>query len=135
MGGKIDIQIWHREKVLQLRRLDRLVQSDDFTYLWGCSTELDKIRVRFMINLMHYDTLKHWMQKLNLTYESYSIRDLRTLASKHHIGYYSRKTRVELIEALTEKGVLDANTVKPLDRNETATNSSGCEKRSGGLIN
>ena len=119
MGGKIDIQIQHRNKVLRLRRLDRLVQSDDFTFIWGHITAQEKQTVKLWINWVRYDTLKHWMSKqLDLKFKMYSIRDLRALASKNHVRYYSRKTRAELIRALTEKGVLDGDAGRPFGKDE-----------------
>lgn len=131
MGGKIDIQIKHRERVLLVRRMDRLIQSDDFAYIWNRITDKEKQTIKFTINLMHHDILKRWMQKqLDLGYESYSIRDLRMLASKHHVRYYSRKTRAVLIKVLTEKGVLNGNTGGSFDSNETIPSHCGCKKGS-----
>ncbi len=136
MGGKIDIQIKHRERVLRLRRLDRLVQSDEFTFIWCRISDEEKQTVKLMINLVHYDILKHWMLKqLDLKFKMYSIRDLRALASKNHVGYYSRKTRAELIKALTEKGVLDDNPQGPFNKNEATSSCSGRQEVPGELIN
>ena len=124
MGGKIDIQIKHREKVLELRRLDRLIQSDEFSYIWCRVTQKEKDTASFFIWLGEYNHFKKWMQtQLDLGYKLYSVKDLRTLASKYHVPYYSRKAREELIEALTEKGILDGNTSEALGRNEA---TPGC---------
>ncbi len=129
MGGKIDIQIKHRNKVLTLRRLDRLIQSDDFTFIWCRISHEEKKAASFLIWLEEYDHFKNWMSKqLDLKFKMYSIRDLRALASKYHIGYYSRKTRAELIKALTDKGVLDGNTNGPFNQDETVPSCCGCKK-------
>ena len=91
MGGKIDIQIKHRNKVLTLRRLDRLIQSDDFTFIWCRISHEEKKAASFLIWLEEYDHFKNWMSKqLDLKFKMYSIRDLRALASKYHIGYYEK---------------------------------------------
>ncbi|MEE9548733.1 MAG: hypothetical protein V3V68_05195 [Nitrosomonadaceae bacterium] len=136
MGGKIDIQIKHREKVLKLRRLDRLIQSDEFTYIWRKINSTEKLKVRIIIEEGFYYNLKTWIQdRLDLGFKLYSIRDLRALASKHHVSYYSRKTRAELIKALVEKGVLDGNTGGTLGKDETIPSSCGCQEGSSGPIN
>ncbi len=136
MGGKIDIQIKHREKVLRLRRLDRLVQSNDFTFIWSRITDREKLEVTHLINMGQYVALKIWILKqLGLGFESYSYRDLRALASKHHVRYYSRKTRAELIKALTDKGVLDGNTNGPFNQDETVPSCCGREKVPSGAVN
>ena len=136
MGGKIDIQIKHREKVLRLRRLDRLVQSDEFTYIWQRITDKEKRTIELWINWGRYDTLKHWLlDHFNLGFEMYSYKDLRALASKNHVPYYSRKTRAELIKALADKGVIDGNSNRPLNQNETLPSACGCEEGPSGSVN
>ncbi len=136
MGGKIDIQIKHREKVLTLRRLDRLVQSDEFTYIWDEISSAEKLKVTRLIQEGQYVALKIWMLKqLDLGLELYNHKDLRMLASKHHIPYYSRKTRAELIKALTEKGILDGNANRPLSQNETLSGARRHKKMSSGPVN
>ena len=136
MGGKIDIQIKHREKVLRLRRLDRLVQSDEFTYIWSRIDTVEKEAASFLIWSEEYEHFKNWLQKqLDLKFESHSHRDLRALASKNHVPYYSRKTRAELIKALADKGVIDGNSNRPLNQDETLPSACGCEEGPSGSVN
>jgi len=135
MGGKIDIQIKHREKVLRLRRLDRLIQSPEFTHVWCRIGHEEKKAASFLIWLEEYDHFKNWIQgQLDLGFELYSIRNLRDLASKHHIRYYSRKTRAELIEVLTEKGVLDGNIGESFSQDEATFDSCGRQKVASGSL-
>ena len=135
MGGKIDIQITHRKKVLRLRRLDRLIQSEEFEHVWCRIGEEEKKIALRMIQSGQYNTFKHWLEaQFDLGFKMYSIRDLRTLASRYHVRYYSRKTRAELIKALTEKGVLDGNTGGPLGQDETTSSHCGCKKMSSGSL-
>ncbi len=136
MGGKIDIQIKHREKVLRLRRLDRLVQSNEFTYIWDEVSSAEKLKVTCLIQEGQYEDFKHWLlDHFNLGFKSYSVRALRGFASMNHIPYYSRKTRVELIEALTERRVIDGNTNRPLNKDETLPSACGCEEGPSGSVN
>ena len=134
MGGKIDIQIKHREKVLRLRRLDRLIQSEDFTFVWCRITDQEKLEATHLIHMGRYVALKIWLQK-QLDLKLYSHRDLRALASKNHVPYYSRKTRAELIKALADKGVIDGNTNRPLNKDETLPSACGCEEGPSGSVN
>ena len=129
MVKQIDlIKSEHHKETLNLRRLDRLVQSDDFNIAWERSTEKSHNCVLWHIKKRHYKIVKDWVFHYRyFNFQYFSIRDLRNLASKHHIPYYSRLSRPALISALVKKGVSDGikeDYFDTIGHNAAATNYS-----------
>ena len=106
----VETQAQHHWLMLNYRNQDRIFQSEAFIEAWdnACADERKCILALF-IKPNPYE-LKRWVLRMIIEgLGQYPIKILRQLASYHGIKNYSRMSRVQLLDSLTEKGVADGS--------------------------
>ena len=99
-------QIEIRRRTLDTRAINRLVQTEAFEKAWKAASHDERTKMASAINDVDLDFVRVWIRAVNRkTLIDLSIRDLRNLASRHHIKNYSRMQKEDLVSALIEKGI------------------------------
>lgn len=133
---QLQVQLDHHKKVLEFRRFDRLVQSEEFGDAWTVADKGEKINAEIIIRIKAYLLLQQWIrQMLYVNFEKHTVRQLRELASRHHIQYYSRMLHGDLVEALNKKGVADDVTTATIERDATDSEDCRCTRQTDPIIN
>lgn len=133
---QLQVQLDHRKKVLELRRFDRLVQSEEFGDAWTVADDKEKVKAEILIRVELYVLLQKWIrQTLYDNFEKHTVRQLRELASRHHVPYYSRMLHEDLVRALNKKGVTDDVTGRITGHNATDSKNCRCASQANSAIN
>lgn len=133
---QLQVQLDHHKKVLEFRRFDRLVQSEEFGDAWTVADGEEKGKAMFLIQFEAYTSLQKWIrQMLYVNFEKHTVRQLRELASRHHIQYYSRMLHGDLVEALNKKGITDDVTTATVERDATDSEDCRCTRQTDPIIN
>lgn len=102
----LEFQIEIRRRTLNTRAINRLVQTEAFAEAWKVATEDERKAMAAAINDCDIEYVRMWIRKVNRkTLIDLTIRDLRGIASRHHIKNYSRMQKDDLVSALIEKGI------------------------------
>jgi len=95
----VDLKATVRRMTLNLRAVNRIVQTDDFTDLWEKSHDRESV-IQYIkdINII---ALRNWIHD-SLDLRDMSYRQLIALCQKHHVTNYSRMQKEEMVKALGE---------------------------------
>jgi hypothetical protein len=121
MKNLTELQSQVHRKLLDIRRIDRMVSSMEFEVAYdACSKREELYKI---IDNIDADALQRWLrQEVEANIGEYSIRQLRVIAAQHGIPKYSLKTKSELLMAIVEcyrdKGTNDSG-------NHHQTNGNG----------
>jgi len=92
-----------KTKASRFNAIERLLQSSRFETAWFGATPNQQNKVEPLIDHGRLEGLRQWVKEvMEDTYESMSYQELRKLASKRNIPYYSRMFKDELITKLEE---------------------------------
>lgn len=98
----LDIRQRASNRINRLRRVQRLIESDLFEFVWGASTPQQKKEVDGWIYLGDLTRIEKWLiQGKAKDLEMMSLRQLRERASSVGIQYYARLSKSELIWEIT----------------------------------
>lgn len=98
------------ERINRLRRVQRLIETEDFAFAWSSATPLKQKELTGWIHLGNITLLELWLTRANrVDLEIMSMRQLRTRASRSSIPYYGKLSRSELIWEITNA---EANTLR-----------------------
>ena len=90
-------------RVLKLRALERLVNSEKFEKLWGLSTEAQRREVFDALNNRDQKTVLRWLRfHPKLDVEDKGLVEVRDLAKRMCIPYWSRKDKETLLKDIKE---------------------------------
>ena len=93
-----------KNKSLDYRALDRLVESDQFTRAFERADAIARSALEAFLNTGNISAVRNWMrQQMAGVIEDQSVRQLRDLAKKMGVSYYHHLSKDELIAALKEK--------------------------------
>lgn len=93
-----------KNKALDYRALDRLVESDQFIRAFERADATSRAALEAFLNAGNVNAVKNWMkQQVADVIEDQSVRQLRDLAKKVGVPYYHHLSKDELIAALKEK--------------------------------
>lgn len=102
----LEFQIEIRRRTLDTRAINRLIQTEAFCEAWKVATEDERKAMAAAINDCDIDHVRSWIRKVNRkSMMDLGVRDLRDIASSHHVKNYSRMQKEELVSALIEKGI------------------------------
>jgi len=103
-----ELLISQRNRVAAHRRLLYAVESKEFKLAFEKLNEVDRKLVLEAANNADTRTIDDLIFKqLEKQLDDLSIRELRLVASKYHIPYYSTKMKQELIDAIRTKQSVD----------------------------
>lgn len=104
----IDIQTRHHNLLLRYRNQDRIIQSEAFAEAWSQAKQDQRNFIGGRLTNATANDVKKWILSiLQGGLDQHTTKILRQIASYHHIKNYSRMTKLQLLDALTEKGVID----------------------------
>jgi len=104
------------ERINRLRRVQRLIETEDFALAWSSATSVKRREIEGWIHLGSITLLELWLVKANrVDLETMSLRQLRARASKSSVPYYGRLSRSELIWEITnaERNALEFHQSDP----------------------
>lgn len=91
-------------QVLTLRNLENLISKTSFHRLYESSSPEEKKQIYDIIQNGNKEEVARWMiTHPDLEPGEMSLKGLRLLAARLHIVNYSRKSKLELIQALQSK--------------------------------
>lgn len=96
-----------RERLLTVRCLERLVASDEFTIAYTKADELCRSEVHQFIDTIDIAAIKKWIHKQNIVVANYgalSLRELRVIAQKLGVPFYSRLPKASLLSEIAKYG-------------------------------
>lgn len=94
--------------MLDLRAIDRMIQSPDFVTLWEDAAQKERGELIGYIRDVNIEAVREWFEEEQVvTLEDLSKRELVKLASYHHVKNYSRMSKDQLRRALRKRGVDD----------------------------
>jgi hypothetical protein len=93
-----------RQLSCDARNIDRVIQSEDFRIMYERASKKHQERIEELIWELIPSKIEHWIlsQRL-LDIDKLTLRELRLIARKYGIRYYSIKTKGELQEELNER--------------------------------
>jgi len=115
MGRQVklqEIQDTQHRLALKHRNLDVILNSKLFELAWKKAELVDKKEVIELINNIKIDYIKKWIRTILFDIYGYTIRELRELASQHHISNYSRMSKEDLITILNKKGIKNVSKIQ-----------------------
>ncbi len=99
------IQILVRRETLNLRAIDRIIQSRDFEDAWKRSTTEQREQLLKALGNKDLDSVRIWLRStVRTALADLSYRELRDLAQGHLIPRYSRLDKEQLILQLQQRG-------------------------------
>jgi hypothetical protein len=105
------IQVLVRRETLNLRAIDRIIQSDVFVDAWRQATVQQREQLLQVLGNKDLAGVKRWVDAVGpRNVADLSYRDLRDLAQRHLVPRYSRLDKEQLITAL--RGINDDSIAK-----------------------
>jgi len=95
-----DLQIVSHTRLLEMRKLDRILNSYVFIESWKQFSEKQKLAVVKLIKRVKVNQIKLLLEKHDL--EHSPVITLRKAASHLHIKNYSRKPKLQLIQEIKD---------------------------------
>lgn len=102
----MEIQTLCNKRCLEIRALNRFVHSWEFTAGYVQASEDTQSKIIEAINKLDYTTVKE-LTCQNLLDKTY--RELRKLARRYRIKYYSSLSKAELVNALANVTTLETS--------------------------
>ncbi|MFA5758545.1 MAG: Rho termination factor N-terminal domain-containing protein [Clostridia bacterium] len=113
----IDLQLFHHKKLLLVRRQDRVVQTEEFIFIWKKANVTERKEIVRLLKLVKPDRLIDYIDaKINENLVDRPIAELRSLASHYHIKNYSRKSRDQLAKEIKERQDYDSKRLQKQPR-------------------
>ena len=97
------IQMLVRRETLNLRAIDRIIQSPEFVESWRQASIQEREELLRVLGNKNLAGIKLWLKPRNVADMSY--RELRDLAQRYSLPRYSRLDKEQLIHAL--RGIND----------------------------
>lgn len=99
-----DINILQHKRALDMRSLDRFIDSALFIDAWGQADTAERKNAWRLIKKVKIEALRVWANRICYgEYESQTTFDLRKLAQDLRIPNYSRLNKIELIECIQRR--------------------------------
>jgi predicted kinase len=117
----IDLQVAYHLRLLEMRRLERLLSSESFISLWESASKDTKAKVVKAIRRGKISRIQAILDK------ELTVSELRQLASNYQIKNYSRKPRSILLEEVNNARARCENINRKFAlQNERSASSSRC---------
>ena len=87
--------------LLDVRRLERVINSDEFANLFATLKSVEQITITELIRACKFNELLVWYEQRIAN--TPSIRELRVIASRLKIPRYALMTKIELVKAITQQ--------------------------------
>lgn len=97
-----------RRKTLDLRAINRLIQSPEFPLLWNDASDEDRRKLLHSISRNEPEFVRQWFEEVQvIKLEDLSKRELINLSRYYQVKNYSRMTKFDLRRELRKKGIND----------------------------
>jgi hypothetical protein len=121
--------------ILNVRRLDRVINSSEFEALFSTLDVEDQAHVLLIIKNLSASQLIQWYEeRLHSEVGDFSVRQLRITASRLGIARYALMDKVQLIRNIIYEQARSRNAVRESgemeSRNITATKTNACRTES-----
>ena len=93
---------------MNLRAIDRVIQSNDFVVAWSHATQNQREELLRVLGNKDLNGVRLWVHKVG--YQSLldlPYRELRDLAQRHSVPRYSRLDKDQLVIELKKRGIND----------------------------
>ena len=101
------IQVLIQRETLNLRAIDRIIQSNEFVESWKQSSVERRQKLLEVLGNKDLTGVRLWMASGPKKLPDMSYRELRDLAQRHSIPKYSRLDKEQLLRALSKRGIND----------------------------
>jgi hypothetical protein len=108
-------------EILDLRSIHRLVTSKLFQTAWDSTPEDEHKTVSYHIDMGAIKFIREWIRKHNQN--TLTIRELKEMAYQLGIYRYSRLSKIELLQAITEHENGRSKDIGPSDRDSSQSRS------------
>lgn len=101
------IQVLIQRETLNLRAIDRIIQSNEFVESWKQSSVERRQKLLEVLGNKDLTGVRLWMASGPKKLPDMSYRELRDLAQRHSVPKYSRLDKEQLLRALSKRGIND----------------------------